>query len=371
MANDSGIGTYIRNLVPLVIRAKPAWRFTLLGDAGELRALGWDAPPNVTLRGCTAPIYSPREQWELRRRTPGDVDLFWSPHYNIPLLSRGPLAVTIHDLGHLILPEFDRPLPRTYARMMFAAVRRRASVVMCDSAFTRDEYTRRVGVGRAAPVVIHLGVSDEWRSVGPRAAAAGERPYVIYVGNVKPHKNLGALVRAFGMIAADVPHDLVIVGRREGMRTVDESVQQQAASLGDRVRITGEVAAGELRQLVAGADALVMPSLFEGFGLPPLEAMAAGCPTLVARAASLPEVCGDASLYCDPRDENDIARQLTRMLQDPVLRDDLRQRGVHRAATFTWSRTAEATLAALERGLGGASTGTDASPRSTVRSPER
>lgn len=351
MANDSGIGTYIRNVVPRVIRARPQWRFTLLGAPETARELGWDHLPAVEMRPCRARIYTPAEQLELARTAPRDADLFWSPHYNIPLLYRGALAVTVHDVGHLVLPEFDRIAVRAYARVMLGTVRRRARVLLFNSRYTRGDFIRHVGQPSAVPRVIHLGVGDEWREARP-AAEPPSRPYVVFVGNLKPHKNIAGLIAAFKMMCHTVPHDLVIVGRREGMRTVDQSVQHEAAALGDRVRITGELPADELRATVAGADLLVMPSLFEGFGLPPLEAMAAGCPTLVARAASLPEVCGDASAYCDPHDVHDIAAQLAGLLGDPARRAELRQRGRAHAARFTWERAAADTAQALEQAIG-------------------
>ncbi|MBA3889045.1 MAG: glycosyltransferase family 4 protein [Gemmatimonadaceae bacterium] len=352
MANDSGIGTYIRNLVPRIAVARADWRFTLVGHAAALRTLGWADLRNVELRDCTAPIYSLREQAALRLHL--DADLVWSPHWNIPLLYRGPLVVTVHDVAHLALRDVVRgPLKRGYARVMFTAVGRRANAIICDSDFTRRELRRHVPRVRAEPVVVPLGVGAEWHT-GRSGERPHPRPYVVYVGNVKPHKNLGALVRAFADIAADVPHDLVIVGRREGMRTTDTQVQERAATLGDRIVFTGELPADLLRQYVAWADALVLPSLYEGFGLPPLEAMAAGCPTLVSRAGSLPEVCGDASLYCDPLDVADVGRQLIRLLRDESLQEDLRTRGRAHVAAYTWERSAERTLAVLDGAMAGA-----------------
>lgn len=355
MANDSGIGTYIRNLVPRIAAARPEWRFALIGDTDALRALGWSELPNTELRECSSAIYTVREQLELRLHL--DADLAWWPHWNIPVLYRGPLMVTVHDVAHLALRDVVRgPLKRGYARFMFSAVGRRASAIICDSEFTRRELHRHVSRVRADPVVVPLGVGSEWH-VGRSGGRPHPRPYVVYVGNVKPHKNLGALVRAFADIAAEVPHDLVIVGRREGMRTTDTQVQERAAAPGARIVFTGELPADVLRQHVAWSDALVLPSLYEGFGLPPLEAMAAGCPTLVSRAGSLPEVCGDASLYCNPLDVADISRQLLRLLTDESLQDDLRTRGRAHVAAYTWERSAGRTLAVLEDAMAGALAG--------------
>lgn len=351
MARDSGIGTYIRHILPPIMAARPEWAFTLLGRRREIEALGWATLPNVAVRDCSSRIYTIGEQVELTRKSPASLDLFWSPHYNIPLLHRGPLLVTVHDVLHLAKPEYLRnPVKRAYARGMFEAVQRRATRIVTDSDFSRLEYRRLAGPRGPEPVVIHIGVAESWHAEqppppGPRGAG---NPYVIYVGNVKPHKNLGTLVKAFAAIAPEIPHDLLIVGRREGLRGPDAHVEAAAAALGDRVRFVGEPGDGALRGYVAGAAALVMPSLYEGFGLPPLEAMAVGCPTLVARAASLPEVCGDASLYCDPLDPVGMGKALRTLLVDAPLRESLRARGREHVRRFRWERSARETLEQLE-----------------------
>lgn len=354
MARDSGIGTYIRNLVPLVTAGRPTWRFTLLGRTRDVQEIGLDRSPNVAIRECSARTYTLREQVELRRRAPADADLFWSPHYNIPLAWRGRLMVTVHDVFHLAMPQFvPGRLKRIYARSMFAAVDRKASAVITVSSFSRDEYATHVGT-RRAPVVVYNGVHDSWRTTTPppaRGTATGRDPYILFVGNIKPHKNLRTLVRAFGSLLPEIPHELLIVGRREGLRGPDERVVTDVAALGHRARFMGEVDDRTLRSYVAGADALVAPSLYEGFGLPPLEAMALGCPTLVSRAASFPEICGNAASYCDPLDSDDMARALRALLLDDCLRRELRARGPERAAEFTWARSAEQTLAVLESAL--------------------
>src|SRR4051794_20886151 len=127
MARESGIGTYIRNLVPRIAESRAAWHLVVLGHRDELEALGWGGLPNVELRDCRARIYTIAEQWDVVRALPGKVDLFWSPHYNVPLLYRGPLVVTVHDVFHLAMrEEVPAGARRAYARTMFGAVRRRA-----------------------------------------------------------------------------------------------------------------------------------------------------------------------------------------------------------------------------------------------------
>ncbi len=345
MWKSSGIGTYLRNLVPRVIAGREGYRFHLMGEAAALQRLGGS---RVSIGAADTPIYSVAEQRELRRRTPSDTELFWAPHYNFPLLPRGRLLVTLHDLLHLAHPRFVRGAHRRfYARSMFHALRHRASAVMCDSRFTADEYVRLTGAKPKGLHVIHLGVDSSWFDA-PGGQPPEPRPYFVFVGNVKPHKNLAGLIAAFGSVAAEVPHDLIIVGRREGFITGDTQSVREAEKLGSRVRFTGEISDEEVRRYLGHAEALLFPSFYEGFGLPPLEAMACGCPVIASRAASIPEVCGDAALYFDPADPADIAARIRSFLSSTGLRDELRERGRARARGFTWERCAAETAAVMD-----------------------
>lgn len=310
----------------------------MLGDKAALSTLDVANRSNVRLIEVKAPMYSLAEQLELPRKIPGETCLFWATHYNIPLFYRGKMLVTVYDLFHLAMPNLVGGLhKRLYARIMFGAVRRRAAAIITISQFTKNEFIRFTGEGAQPIYPIHLGVADAWFHIPPSARPYPNQ-YILYVGNVKPHKNLSALVKAFGSICGNIPHDLVIVGKREGFITGDEIVAKDAERLGARVQFTGYVDDKKLQQYFAHADVLAFPSLYEGFGLPPLEAMAAGCPALVSTEASLPEICGDAALYCDPHRPEDIASKLLELLTDEGLGEELRSKGFERAHTFTWNR---------------------------------
>ena len=144
---------------------------------------------------------------------------------------------------------------------------------------------------------------------------------------------------------------MIIVGKKEGFITADKSVDVFAKRLGNRVCFTGPVADNVLKQYYVNASLLILPSLYEGFGLPPLEAMACGCPTIVSHVASLPEVCGDATLYCDPYNINDIAAKILLLLSEPELQDKLREKGLEQARKFTWDKSAQETLSVIEKVL--------------------
>jgi glycosyltransferase involved in cell wall biosynthesis len=194
--------------------------------------------------------------------------------------------------------------------------------------------------------VIPLGV-DIVPAAAHRPRNAGGSPYLLFVGLVKPHKNLTGLLRAFEQIAPAIAHRLIVVGRHSGLRGIDAEALALARRLAPRVELIEGVAAETLAGLMAGADLLIQPSFHEGFGLPPLEAMAAGTPVLAARAGALPEVCGDAALYFDPASAADIARCILQALGDDAMRARLRQAGLARARRFPWNACAGATVAVL------------------------
>jgi glycosyltransferase involved in cell wall biosynthesis len=347
--NSSGIGTYLRNLLPGLVGAMPNHEFSLLGDVCGLERINGLHRANVRLIAADAPMYSLSEQLELARKIPRQTELFFATHYNIPLLYQGKMLVTVYDLFHLAMPEMVGGLhKRLYARVLFKAVRRRAAEIITISQFTRDELIRLTGPATQAIHPIHLGVEDSWFHI-PDSPSPHPKPYILFVGNVKPHKNLGALIDAFARICDLVPHDLVLVGKNDGFITGDKSVTLQAQELDGRVKFTGLVDDKALKTYFAHADSMVFPSLYEGFGLPPLEAMAAGCPVLVSAIGPMPELFGNAALYCDPRRPDDIAAKLLSILRDSNLRDDLRTRGLERARTYTWDKCVTQTAIVVER----------------------
>lgn len=336
MIDASGIGVYLKNVLSRLI-ATSDWDFVVLGREPVLSKVDWlKNNPRATTVPMSAPIYSLQEQLELVKIVPQKASLFWSPHYNMPLLCRAPLLVTIHDVAHLALPHIFRSIAqRTYAKTMLTAVRRRATHIMFDSNFTSDEFERLVGKPAGKHSVVHLGLDDCWRDTALRKMP--KEKFIIYVGNMKPHKNIGALIRAFDSVRDRIPHNLLIVGKREGFLVGDHSLREVFDRNDERINFTGPISDDELRLRVARAELLVLPSLYEGFGLPPLEAMACGCPVAVSNRASLPEICGDAAMYFDPTDISQIASAIMAPLTDKAVAQRLRKRGLERSAAFDWS----------------------------------
>lgn len=344
---DGGIGTYVRHMTAGLARLRPSWTVTALGDPAMFDRVGWGSVPNLRRVDVRAPMYSLREQLRVPRAIPRDADLFWAPHYNAPAAARCPVMVTIHDVCHLAIPEALGSVKRAYARLMLRRVRDTAAAVLFDSEFSRAEMARLVGTPVGASAVVPGGVDESWSRERAGEAPIGG-PYLAYVGNWKTHKNVPMLLRAFARVQHRIPHRLALVGRREGLST-DPRIASELARLGDRVVVAGEVSDADVRRWVQHADALVTASLYEGFGLPPLEAMAAGRPCMVSRAGSLPEVCGDAAHYCDPRDEDSVAAAIVEISTNDALRDELVRRGRERVRAFRWDASVAGAATVMER----------------------
>ena len=331
----SGIGRYLQNLLPGVLPRLEADRVQLLGDPAEIALLG-DLPPNCHILECLAAPHSLAEQalaWD--RRIPAD-GVLWVPHYNLPLLYRGRLVVTVHDLAPIDLKETFGAAKRALAHVLLRRAVRQASAILTPSVFTRDRLITTLSAPADRIVVTPLAVDSRWPSLANAPAAYRDSsPYLLFVGNLKPNKNLTLLLRAVELLGDECPYRILVAGRTSGFRTADEEARRLAVRLGDRVRLLGALTDDELISLYRGAAALVMPSLYEGFGLPLLEAMRYRCPVLCADATSLPEVAGDAALFFSPREAQTLAERIGN-LQNEEVRTHLRDSGVLRESAFNY-----------------------------------
>ncbi|MGH7529240.1 MAG: glycosyltransferase family 4 protein [Gemmatimonadales bacterium] len=274
-----------------------------------------------------------------------------------------PLVATIHDIMPLRFPELFRPWFRRYAALVMPRFARRARAVIAVSQATKDEIVHRLGVAPERITVIPHGVDA---ACGPRPPDDPTLPalrrrydlperYVLAVGSVEPRKNLPRVLEAVRLLRDGSPagaRDVAFVHcGPEGFRPADVARVVHSLGLNGTARFLGYVPADDLRSLYAGARALVFPSLWEGFGLPVLEAMACGCPVITSNVSSLPEVAGGAAVLVDPQSVEAIAAALARVWVDDRHRDDLVRRGLAHAARFTWEAAARATAAVYETAL--------------------
>ena len=348
MLRSSGIGTYLRALLPRLVALLPEARFCLLGNPASLAAEAFTRHARVECRELSAGVYSPLEQLTIPRVAPPDTRVFWSPNVNVPLVHPGRLLVTVHDAFYFRLPRgvSTRLDKRAYLGALTWRLRHSADAVLCVSNFTRSELERH-GSFSGPLHVVRSGIEESWFE-RPNGERPWPKPYLVYVGNLKPHKNLPRTLVAYARIAERVPHDFLVIGAGKS-EPFERMLDPRIAS---RVHFLGSLDDAAVRRHVAHASGLVLASLYEGFGLPPLEAMALGVPALVSRAASLPEVCGDAALYCDPESVDEIARGLFTLLGDEVARARLARDGVENARRFRWDDSARGTADVIAGLLG-------------------
>ncbi len=362
--NDYGIGSYLRGLVAACARARPQWRFVLIGDPKTSGRL--DDHSNITWIANSSGKYGLAELISLPREVRrARADVFHAPHYVVPPRLRCPVVATVHDCIHLrFRGHLPRPLgflPRTlsyaYARTMMGHAVNAASHIIAVSESTRQDLVEILSAPSERISVVLNGIDDFWHQpTSPEQAVSISRQlglpdhYLLWVGNPKPHKNLERLVCAFERLAqAREGLHLLLVGARPGQ--IDTLTRPRISP--ERCLALGSVSDVALRLLYQRAAALVLPSLWEGFGLPALEAMAAGAPVVAASAGGLAELVGDAAVLVNPVETDSITAGVVRVLDDGNLADELRQRGRDRAAQLPWDRAAEATLMIYSEAAGG------------------
>lgn len=287
----------------------------------------------------SAPLEPLRLTRYLRSKRP---DLFFSPGYNAPLGEPCSFIFCVHDLNHVVLESNSSALKRAYYRYILKPALHRAQVVLTVSEFARHSICNWGGISGSRVRNVGNGIS-EWFVPAPVDRQDGATPYFLYVGNHKPHKNFDRLLAAFAMSAVRSEYILKSTG------TPAEDVRRRVKelNLAGRVEFVGEVSDLELASLYQGATALVLVSLYEGFGLPLVEAMSCGTPVITSNLASMPEVVGDAAIQVDAFDVGAIAESLTRMASDAELRSRLRELGIVRARQFSWDNTARRVAEAI------------------------
>jgi glycosyltransferase involved in cell wall biosynthesis len=289
---------------------------------------------------------------ELQKRPP---DVFFTPAHVIPFVYRGPSVVTVHDLGYHYFPTSHTRSQVAYLQLSTRANGRLAREIIADSNATRDDLIRFYGTDARKINVIYPGLDPGIKQVeDPRFIKRTcqkygiDSPYLIHIGTLQPRKNLERLVRAFAQ--SKLAGHLVLAGK-SGWQT--ESLAKTIASLDvsvrKRVLLPGYIAESDKAALLSGAEALVFPSLYEGFGFPLLEAQVCGTPVLAANSSSLPEISAGSAILVDPLDVNEISRGLQRITKDAALRKELVTKGYTNARRFDWDKTAADVLRVLER----------------------
>ena len=343
--HDFGIGTYIRNLLRQLARLDQTTEYVVLcrpDDREPLASLGRNFRAVVETAGNYSLAEQIRIPLALRRER---VTLFHAPHYVLPPLVTCRSVVTIHDCIHLMFPQYlPNPLALAYARTSIHLAAKRSTRVLTVSESSKRDILRFVDIP-AGKIDVIYNAYDERFGIEPRAedvVRVRERyqlqgDFVLYAGNVKPHKNVERLIEAFDLVRRrGLDHLKLIIIGDEISKYAALRRAVHAHQLHKYVRFLGYMPEETLAVMYRLAGVFVFPSLYEGFGLPPLEAMASGTPVVTSNVSSLPEVAGDAAVLVDPYDPTAIADGIERVLTDEGLRRELRTKGLARAKQFSW-----------------------------------
>jgi glycosyltransferase involved in cell wall biosynthesis len=361
--NDFGIGSYIRHLLAAIGEKEESrgYRFRVYVHRADRDALS-TLPDHFEAVVEDAPGYSVSEltrfAWRLFRER---LDLFHATHYVLPPLLASQAVVTIHDIIHVLYPQF-LPSRRAhfYARFMIRRALERADRIITVSYNSKRDLIEYFRVPPARVEVIYNGVSplfhpdispEERLRVGRKYGLPS--PYLLFLGGEKPHKNVQNVLRAFGQARRkhEIPHGLVLAGAMPKNRARLDALIA-ALDLTQQVRETGIVEEADLPGLYAGADAFLYPTLYEGFGLPVVEAMACGTPVLTSATSALQEIAGGYAYLVDPMDVEAIAGGILVLTTDAKVREDFRELGKKRALDFNWAKAAERTLEVYAAALG-------------------
>ncbi len=370
-----GAGNYIIQLISAIARytmntvylpdgsQSDRLEFMIFVQRSRLDLLKIQGTPNLHL--IILPNLSPLKRllWEQislpKLAINHQLDLLHSLHYTMPLAFPGYKVVTFHDMTFFLFPQLHTLPKRYFFRFFIRTSSRRAVALIADSENTRQDTISLVGVSPDNIFTVQLGVTPEFRPIRDNAILQQARQkyhlpdhFLLYVGTIEPRKNLSTLLKAFSTVADQMPdHRLVIVGPKGWM--VDNIHQQtDQLRISDKVYFTGYVERDDLPLIYNLAEVFIYPSAYEGFGLPVLEAMACGTPVISSNVSSMPEILGDAGVLIAPNDSQVLGQSLLDLINDPMERQRLSLKGLKRASTFTWERTAEKTIAVYRHVFG-------------------
>jgi len=360
MINKTGIGRYVRNLIFNLTKIDKDNHYTLFFNKTQQKNyIDIWRNDNFKKKFIGSSIFTIKEQIEFPfHLILENIDVFHSPHFVLPLLYPSKSVVTIHDLTPIIFPEeLTSKKARIYYRgMLFLAIKK-ANKIIAVSNYTKKDIVNIFGISPGKIEVVYEGVNDCYRPIKDKRILDHikkkfgiDREFLLYVGLSKPHKNLVRLIKAFKILRKNIRLDLklVIAGKIDPRYPEVRKIVDKLG-LREDVIFTDFVSDQDLVLLYNAAKAFVFPSLYEGFGLPPLEAMACGTPVVSSKVASLAEVLGDAAVVFHPLDIHDMADKVYQVVSDENLRKQLSEKGIRWVKRFSWEKCARETLKIYEK----------------------
>jgi glycosyltransferase involved in cell wall biosynthesis len=354
--HGGGVRVYTRALLRELIEHHPEHEYILLFNNPALTG-SFGCRPNVrevVVPGKSVPLWDQVGVPRAVRRL--GIDVLFNPKYSVPLTGRYPAAWVCHGLDWYVMPWASRRIDRLSHRYLIPRYARRAAAIVAVSEITREHVHEFLGVPLDRVHTVYTGIEEVYNQTVPpeqRAAIRGKfklpERYVLYSGAVYPPKNFTRLIQAYARVGPRLGVSLVIAGGENRFLSEDELKEPERQQLGEWVRWAGWVEPHTLPAFYQMAEALLLPSLFESFGLPIVEAMACGCPVVTSNCYGTREIAGDAAILVEPRSVDSIAEGIHRALTDSSLREQLIARGRVHAQPFTWERCATQTLQVLER----------------------
>ena len=353
-----GIGRYVRSLLgELAAQLSAHEQLVYFCSAQQKARLGLPEDPRISWHRAQSSPFGLRQQWEIPRLLrQARAHVYHSPYYLMPYWPGVPTVLTVYDIIPLHFPQHVSPRARLLFNLTTRLALRRATNVIAISNATRDDFISHFGVVEQRITATPLAAANHFRPApvdliaGIRRRLSLKGPYALYVGSNKPHKNLARLLEAWQIVVGRMtePRYLVLAGR---LAAHDDDLSQRVDGLGlrDSVRFVRDVSDEDLVPLYTGAEVFVFPSLYEGFGLPVLEAMACGCAVACGNRSSMPEIAGQAARYFDPDNSSEIASAVLELFLDASKRETFHQRALRRASAFSWARTAAETLRIYRR----------------------
>ncbi|MGB9621714.1 MAG: glycosyltransferase family 4 protein [Brevinematia bacterium] len=277
-----------------------------------------------------------------------NINLLFCPANLIPIYvpKKIKILVTVHDIRPKIFPEAYSDKVRRYYEFEYSFLFKRADRIITVSQYSKSEIEKFFPEAKGKINVIYNGIDhSKFRYLNlPR------KKQILFIGAIAKHKNIGNAIKAFSKIYKEIQHKLIIVGSRDKGLPYDEEINEILKKIPeDRIEFTGKISDEEIVKLYNESELFIFPSLHEGFGLPPLEAMACGCPVLASNSSSIPEICIDAAMYFNPLDIEDIANKLIKATSNTSLLEELRQKGIERAKKFNWETTAKETIKVIKQ----------------------